>query len=176
MSRRLVLGALAAIALAGARDPATASAECRRHARGRPIYREVVAPFVEPPPGQPTDVQRQTLAVYPDGTWTWLGAAAFGDDEAMGRTGCVAPRALRELRAAVARAKFRTITAPTCAAVNTRRVDIEAPRRRKRVVTARPCGQPLDPATAALVECAALVTRDRTATLDDLRTTCRPAR
>ena len=85
-------------------------------------------------------------------------------------------RLLRELVAAVARAKFRFITAPTCAAVNDRRVLLEAPRRGKRIATESPCGRPLDPATAALAACAERVAGAADVPLDELRATCRPAR
>lgn len=174
MSRRLVLATLAAIALVGAIDHATAAAECRQRARGRPIYRATESGFAAPTPGAP--VPRQILAVYPDGTWTWHGDPAFGDAEPLARAGCVAPAALRELTAALARARFRFIAGPVCAVVNDRKVVIEAPRRGERIVTERPCGRPTDRGTAALAACAQRVAGGGDVSLDDLRASCRLAR
>jgi hypothetical protein len=174
MSRRVALATLAAVALIGAIDHASAAAECRQRPRGRPIYRVTETGFAAPTPGAPTPAQ--VLAIYPDGTWTRHGDPAFGDAPPLDRAGCVAPAALRELVAAVARARFRFITAPTCAAVNDRRVLLEAPRRGKRLATERPCGRPLDPATAALAACAERVAGAGDVPVDELRATCRPAR
>jgi len=55
----------------------------------------------------------------------------------------------------IARARFKVDgTVPTCEAVPTVRVVIEAPRRGKKVVTERSCGPPLDRDTELLVTCA----------------------
>ncbi|MBL8621188.1 MAG: hypothetical protein JNK64_07795 [Myxococcales bacterium] len=172
MSGRLVFAAIAAIALVGAVGHATAAAECRQRPRGRPIYRATVVGFAAPSPGAP--VPRQILAIYPDGTWTWHGDPAFGDVAPLERAGCVAPAALRELTAALARARFRFVAGPVCAAVNYRKAVIEAPRRGARIVTASPCGRPTDRGTEVLAACAEGVVGDRA--LDDVRAACRPGR
>ena len=176
MSRRCVatLATFAAVALVGALDPATAAAECRQRPRGRPIYRVTESGFTGPTPGAP--VPQQIRAVYADGTWTWHGDPAFGDVAPLDRAGCVAPVALRELTAALARARFRYVSAPVCDAVNDRKVVIEAPRRGARIVTESPCGRPIDRGTAALVACAARVVGSDDLSLDDLRAACRLAR
>lgn len=171
MTRRLVRAALVAVALIGAIDHA--DAECRQRPRGRPIYRATVSGIAVPPPGAPTP--QQIWAFYPDGTWTWHGDPAFGDVAPLERTGCVAPAARREFMAALARARFRFVSAPVCAAVNHRKVVIEAPRRGKRVVTESPCGPAIDRGTAGLVACAERVAGDSDLSLDDLRAACRLA-
>lgn len=174
MSRRVVLATFAAVALLGAVAHGTAAAECRQRPRGRPIYRVTESGFAAPTPGAP--VPKQIRAIYPDGTWTWHGDPAFGDVAPLDRAGCVAPAALRELTAALARARFRYVSAPVCAVVNDRKVVIEAPRRGARIVTESPCGRPIDRGTAALAACAARVIGSDDLSLDDLRAACRLAR
>lgn len=174
MSRRVLLAALAAVALLGAVAHTTASAECRQRPRGRPIYRATVSGFAAPSPGAPAP--RQVLAIYLDGTWTWHGDPAFGDVAPLDRAGCVAPAALRELTAALARARFRFVSGPVCAAVNYRKAVIEAPRRGARIVTESPCGRSIDRGTEVLAACAEGVVGDGDLALDDVRAACRPGR
>lgn len=167
------LALLAALATAAA-TAATAAAECRRRGVGAPIYRARTEPAQPVPPGEVTSVQTQTLAIYADGTWTWVGAGEVGSGEAMGRSGCVARPAMRELTRAVARARFRHGPGATCDALAEVRTTHAAPRRRRQIVVESPCGAPLDPSTAALVACVRAVTEPSPPLGAALRAACRP--
>lgn len=144
------------------------AAECRQRARGRPIYRATGSRFGTGTSGM--------LAIYPDGTWVRTTTPLDGSAAPPPVTGCVAPPALRELTAAIARAHFRFIVAPTCAAVNDERLLVEAPRRHRRITLEAPCGQPTDPGTARLPACAEAVAGPGDTPIAQVRATCRPPR
>ncbi len=166
----LVIASLALAAMASSAD-----AECPA-ARGKPIYRQERGPIHPPEPGEPADVQTQTLAIYPGGRWTWVGAGEFDSGEAMGRGGCLAPAVMKEFTRALARARFRRVggrTVATCQAVNTAKVTYAAPRRGAKVSVEVPCGIPLERTTAALAACAQVVTSGSTVGVSDVRASCR---
>jgi hypothetical protein len=151
-----------------------AHAECPV-AKGHPIYRVERGPIHGPPPGGGTVVQTQTFAVWATGRWTWVGAGEVDSGEAMGQSGCIGPRAMKELKLALARAKFLVASGvvTTCDALPTARVKYAALIRGKRVTTDEPCGIPLDKTTAALVRCAEEAARPSPPKLDALRAICR---
>ncbi|MBK9032296.1 MAG: hypothetical protein IPL61_13450 [Myxococcales bacterium] len=172
---RARLALVAAIAAgAGAVTATPAAAECRRRGVGTPIYRAQTEPAQPVPPGETTSVQTQTLAIYAEGTWTWVGAGEAGSGEAMGRSGCVSRAAMRELTRAVTRARFKHGLGATCDALPVVRTTHEAPRRRRQIVVESPCGEPLDASTAALVACARAVTEPSPPLGAALRAECRP--
>jgi hypothetical protein len=144
-------------------------------AKGKPIYRVERGPIHGPPPGGGTAVQTQTFAVYATGRWTWVGAGEVDSGEAMGQSGCVGPRAMREFQLALARAKFLVASGvvTTCDALPTARVKYAALRRGKRVTTDEPCGIPLDKTTDRLARCGDALRRATPLPLSELRAICR---
>ena len=113
---------LALVALATVR---TAAAECPKP-KGKPIYRQERGPR-QVDPGTPAPEPTEVLALYPGGAWTFV-----TDSEGIApQSGCIPAAALREVTAALGRAKFAHPRGPvtTCAALPTSRITYAAPRR-----------------------------------------------
>jgi len=151
------------IALAG-----RAAADPCKPAAGRPIYRETHGPLTPTPDDA---AQTDTFALFANGTWTW---SRPGD---AGNGGCITTTQLREVKRAIARARFRRPTEPTvtCDALPTARVVYAAPRRGKRITSEAPCGTPVDRTTQRMIECAHAVMQAAAPADADLRAICRGA-
>ncbi len=140
------LALIAVLALAAVR---AAAAECPKP-KGKPLYRQERGPR-QVDPGTPAPEPTEVLALYPGGAWTFV-----TDGEGIApQSGCIPAAAMREVTAAIGRAKFAHPRGPvtTCAALPTSRITYAAPRRGKKLSVDAPCGIPLDLSTRRLVAC-----------------------
>ncbi len=136
---------LLAIVLVLAAHGAAQAGKCK--AKGTVLFRETTRPLAEAPV-RADGVESTKLTIYATGAWTWV----EGDQT---RKGCLTKVHLKELKRTLGKAKFRLLEGMgTCRAISTREVIYASPKRKKKVVTAAPCGTPVDEWTQNLASCA----------------------
>ncbi len=137
---------------------------CKRG--GKVIYKEVQSPM----PGYDDSVPNATFQIWATGKWSRVQEMPGGQEPASWG-GCLTRAHLKELKRALKKAKFKNGAPEMCDAVSEIQVEHQAPQRRKTVRTSTPCGETVDPTTAALVACASAE-----GSAKELRAICRGAK
>jgi hypothetical protein len=161
---RIVIGVAAlVVALAGGARTADA---CK--AKGKVLLRVTQSPL----DGYHDTVPDSSFVIYASGAWGWVQEMPDGQEPAS-RGGCLKKAHLKELRRALAKAKFAQGEPEMCDAVPEYAIEYAAPTRKKKVTVTMPCGDTADATTRALASCAELAQRDGHVASKELRATCR---